>query len=190
MSKIKIQKSSGGLGADVHGVDLSKPLEAHLLSAIKAAWADARARMTDVGRLGDLIDRAATTMLHIDLERVSPLAVPVLILIGREQVAQQAAEDPRKSLLRDLEDAQQLGDRDAGIAADEVDRAVVGAPEAVAGQDRVRLGREVPVRVEQHLHRLTQLIFAQEHGIGAGSKRDHDIAYRCRGIDPVGRGGC
>ena len=60
---------------------------------IKAAWADARARMTDVGRLGDLIDRAATTMLHIDLERVSPLAVPVLILIGREQVAQQAAED-------------------------------------------------------------------------------------------------
>ena len=63
----------------------------HLL--IKAAWADARARMTDVGRLGDLIDRAATTMLHIALDRVSPLAVPVLILIGREQVAQQAAED-------------------------------------------------------------------------------------------------
>ncbi len=63
----------------------------HLL--LKAAWADARARMTDVGRLGDLIDRAASTMLHIALDRVSPLAVPVLILIGREQVAQSAAED-------------------------------------------------------------------------------------------------
>ncbi|MFP5431538.1 MAG: ligase-associated DNA damage response DEXH box helicase, partial [Alphaproteobacteria bacterium] len=63
----------------------------HLL--IKAAWADARARMTDVGRLGDLIDRAATTMLHVTLDRVSPLAVPVLFLIGREQVAQSAAED-------------------------------------------------------------------------------------------------
>jgi ATP-dependent Lhr-like helicase len=63
----------------------------HLL--LKAAWADARARMTDVGRLGDLIDRASETMLHIDLDRVSPLAVPVLILIGREQVAQHAAED-------------------------------------------------------------------------------------------------
>ena len=50
-------------------------------------------RMTDVGRLGDLIDRASATMLHIDLDRVSPLAVPVLILIGREQVAQAAAED-------------------------------------------------------------------------------------------------
>ena len=43
--------------------------------------------------LGDLIDRAATTMLHVSLDRVSPLAVPVLILIGREQVAQSAAED-------------------------------------------------------------------------------------------------
>ena len=63
----------------------------HLL--LKAAWADARARMTDVGRLGDLIDRAATTMLHVTLDRVSPLAVPVLILIGREHVAQSAAED-------------------------------------------------------------------------------------------------
>ena len=63
----------------------------HLL--LKVAWADARARMTDVGRLGDLIDRAATTMLHVTLDRVSPLAVPVLILIGREHVAQSAAED-------------------------------------------------------------------------------------------------
>jgi ATP-dependent Lhr-like helicase len=63
----------------------------HLL--LKAAWADARARMTDVGRLGDLIDRASQTMLHVTLDRVSPLAVPVLILIGREQVAQSAAED-------------------------------------------------------------------------------------------------
>ncbi|MBN8829802.1 MAG: ligase-associated DNA damage response DEXH box helicase [Sphingomonadales bacterium] len=63
----------------------------HLL--LKAAWADARARMTDVGRLGELIDRAAATLLHVQLERVSPLAVPVLIMIGRESVAQRATED-------------------------------------------------------------------------------------------------
>jgi ATP-dependent Lhr-like helicase len=63
----------------------------HLL--MRAAWADARARMTDVGRLGDLIDRAASTMLHVPLERVSPLAVPVLILIGREMVAQHDVDD-------------------------------------------------------------------------------------------------
>ena len=57
----------------------------HLL--LEAAWADARARMTDVGRLAGLLDRAADTMVHVDLPRVTPLAVPVLTLIGRERVA-------------------------------------------------------------------------------------------------------
>ena len=63
----------------------------HLL--LEAAWADARARMTDVGRLAGLLDRAAETMLHIDLPRVTPLAVPVLTLIGREKVATGTADD-------------------------------------------------------------------------------------------------
>ncbi len=63
----------------------------HLL--LQAAWADARARMTDVGRLAGLLDRAADTMIHVDLDRVSPLAVPVLTLIGRENVATGLADD-------------------------------------------------------------------------------------------------
>ncbi|WP_296613992.1 ligase-associated DNA damage response DEXH box helicase [Sphingomonas sp.] len=63
----------------------------HLL--LQAAWADARARMTDVGRLADLLDRAGNTMLHVTLDRVSPLAVPVLTLIGRENVATGLADD-------------------------------------------------------------------------------------------------
>ncbi len=63
----------------------------HLL--LKAAWADARAKMTDVGRLADLLDRAAGTMLHVPLARVSPLAVPVLVMIGRESVPQGLADD-------------------------------------------------------------------------------------------------
>jgi len=63
----------------------------HLL--LQAAWADARARMTDVGRLADLLDRAQDTMLHVPLERISPLAVPVLTLIGREHIAQGLADD-------------------------------------------------------------------------------------------------
>ena len=63
----------------------------HLL--LEAAWADARARMTDVGRLADLLDRAAETMVHVDLPRVTPLAVPVLTLIGRERVATAGADD-------------------------------------------------------------------------------------------------
>ncbi|MGU3315208.1 ligase-associated DNA damage response DEXH box helicase [Sphingomonas sp. M6A6_1c] len=63
----------------------------HLL--LQAAWDDARARMTDVGRLAGLLDRAAETMLHVDLERVTPLAVPVLTLIGREKVSTGSADD-------------------------------------------------------------------------------------------------
>ncbi len=63
----------------------------HLL--LEAAWADARARMTDVGRLGALLDRAGRTMVHKQLDRISPLAVPVLVLIGREHVAGADTDD-------------------------------------------------------------------------------------------------
>ncbi|GEO00237.1 DNA ligase-associated DEXH box helicase [Novosphingobium sediminis] len=63
----------------------------HLL--IQAAWADARARMTDVGRLGALLDRAAAELVHVELERVTPLAVPLMVMIGRESVPAGAADD-------------------------------------------------------------------------------------------------
>lgn len=63
----------------------------HLL--IEAAWADARARMTDVGRLGDVLDTAAQRVVHVRLDRVSPLAVPVLVMIGRESLPQGAVDD-------------------------------------------------------------------------------------------------
>ena len=70
---------------------LRKYEPSHLL--LQAAWDDARARMTDVGRLANLLDRAADTMIHVDLPRVTPLAVPVLTLIGRERVATAHADD-------------------------------------------------------------------------------------------------
>jgi len=70
---------------------LRKYEPSHLL--LQAAWDDAGARMTDVGRLANLLDRAADTMVHIDLPRVSPLAVPVLVLIGREKVSTNAGDD-------------------------------------------------------------------------------------------------
>ncbi|MFM1982275.1 MAG: hypothetical protein RJB22_994 [Pseudomonadota bacterium] len=63
----------------------------HLL--MEAAWADARTRMTDVGRLGALLDRAATTLVHKRLDRITPLAVPVMAIVGRESVAQRDADD-------------------------------------------------------------------------------------------------
>jgi len=63
----------------------------HLL--IEAAWADARSRLTDLGRLADLLDRAADRLVHIELDRVSPLAVPVLVMIGRESLPMGAADE-------------------------------------------------------------------------------------------------
>lgn len=63
----------------------------HLL--IAAAWADARARMTDIDRVADLLDHAARRLRHVRLDRVSPLAVPVLVMIGREAMPQGAADD-------------------------------------------------------------------------------------------------
>ncbi len=58
-----------------------------------AAWADARARMTDIGRLAALLERKDRTIRHVRLDRVSPLAVPVLVMIGRESVPQGAVDD-------------------------------------------------------------------------------------------------
>ncbi|MFL0355336.1 ligase-associated DNA damage response DEXH box helicase [Erythrobacter sp. GH1-10] len=60
---------------------------------LEAAWADARARMTDVGRLADLLERSQHELVHLELERVSPLAVPVMTMIGREAVPQGAVDD-------------------------------------------------------------------------------------------------
>jgi ATP-dependent Lhr-like helicase len=54
----------------------------HLL--MKAAWEDARARMTELGRLARLVERAAAQMVHVDLPRVTPMAVPLMVIIGRE----------------------------------------------------------------------------------------------------------
>jgi len=64
----------------------------HLL--IEAAWADARARMTDVERIAGVLERASSGGVdHMVLDRVSPLAVPVLVMIGRESMPAGAADD-------------------------------------------------------------------------------------------------
>ena len=54
----------------------------HLL--LRAAWDDARARMTELGRLVRLVDRAAATMVHVEAERITPMAVPLMVIVGRE----------------------------------------------------------------------------------------------------------
>ncbi|QIK78912.1 ligase-associated DNA damage response DEXH box helicase [Sphingomonas piscis] len=54
----------------------------HLL--MTAAWDDARARMTELGRLVRLVERAAQQMVHVSAERVTPMAVPLMVIVGRE----------------------------------------------------------------------------------------------------------
>ena len=60
---------------------------------IEAAWQDARTRMTDVGRLANVLERAERETVHVRLDRVSPLAVPVLVTIGRERMPAGSADD-------------------------------------------------------------------------------------------------
>ena len=56
----------------------------HLL--LTAAWTDARSKITDIGRLAALLERSQTHLVHRTLDRVSPLAVPVLLEVGKERV--------------------------------------------------------------------------------------------------------
>jgi ATP-dependent Lhr-like helicase len=56
----------------------------HML--LTAAWRDARGKLTDIDRLASLLEQAHARMVHVVLDRVSPLAVPVLLEVGRESV--------------------------------------------------------------------------------------------------------
>lgn len=75
---------------------------------IEAAWADARVRLTDVARVADVLDRAAREVDHVRLERISPLSVPVLSIIGRESLPSGAADD---ELLQEAESLASLAMR-------------------------------------------------------------------------------
>jgi ATP-dependent helicase Lhr and Lhr-like helicase len=63
----------------------------HLL--LRAAWDDARRRMTELGRLVRLVDRASATMLHVQAERITPMAVPLMVIVGREALPPGAEAD-------------------------------------------------------------------------------------------------
>jgi len=56
----------------------------HLL--LRAAAVDASTGLLDIRRLGQMLSRVKGRIIHKPLERVSPLAVPVLLEIGREPV--------------------------------------------------------------------------------------------------------
>jgi len=56
----------------------------HIL--LKAAFADAASGLIDLGRLGQFLRRIGGRIRHSALSHVSPLAVPVMLEIGRESV--------------------------------------------------------------------------------------------------------
>ncbi len=60
----------------------------HIL--LEAAWDDAADGLIDIHRLGAMLKRVKNQILHQPLERVSPLAIPVLLDIGRESVSGEA----------------------------------------------------------------------------------------------------
>jgi ATP-dependent Lhr-like helicase len=59
---------------------------------LRAARADAAAGLLDLRRLSDMLLRIKGRIIHKELERVSPLAVPVMLEIGRESVYGEASD--------------------------------------------------------------------------------------------------
>jgi len=62
----------------------------HIL--LRAARADAASGLLDIKRLGEMLSRIKGRIVHKALDHVSPLAVPVMLEIGRETVYGEAAD--------------------------------------------------------------------------------------------------
>jgi ATP-dependent Lhr-like helicase len=71
---------------------------------LKAAFADAATGLIDVFRLGDFLRRIKGRIRHIGLPHVSPLAVPVMLEIGRESIPGEASEVLLRETVEELVD--------------------------------------------------------------------------------------
>lgn len=77
----------------------------HIL--LRAAWADAGEGLLDIHRLGDLLTRVKGHIRHIDLERISPFAVPLMLEIGKVPIRTEAGVE---SILEEAEAASMIGE--------------------------------------------------------------------------------
>jgi ATP-dependent Lhr-like helicase len=68
---------------------------------LRAARADAATGLLDIRRLGEMLSRIKGRIVHKALDHVSPLAVPVMLEIGRETVYGEASDE----VLREAEAA-------------------------------------------------------------------------------------
>jgi ATP-dependent Lhr-like helicase len=86
----------------------------HIL--LRATRADAAGGLTDLSRIAGMLARVKGRVVHMVLSRVSPLAVPVLLEIGRESVR---TRDDEEKLLAEAEAiiAEATGDREPPVKA-------------------------------------------------------------------------
>ncbi len=69
---------------------------------LRAARADAATGLLDLRRLSDMLTRIAGRITHKELDRISPLAVPVMLEIGRESVYGEASDELLAEAAEDL----------------------------------------------------------------------------------------
>jgi ATP-dependent Lhr-like helicase len=70
----------------------------HIL--LQATWQDAATGLLDIARLGEMLSRIRGRIIHKRLDRISPLAIPVMLEIGREAVS----GDAQEAILREAAD--------------------------------------------------------------------------------------
>jgi ATP-dependent Lhr-like helicase len=100
------------IGSDLIYDVLRRHQPDHIL--LRATRADAAGGLTDIARVGAMLARIRGNIVHVALDRVSPLAVPILLEIGRESVRSAASEDALLAEAQALV-AEAIGD--GGLAA-------------------------------------------------------------------------
>ena len=74
---------------------------------MQATRTDAASGLLDIHRLGDMLARIKNRIVHRDLDEISPLAVPVMLEIGKESVAGDAGdvllEEAADELMRSMD---------------------------------------------------------------------------------------
>ncbi|MEM7692990.1 MAG: ligase-associated DNA damage response DEXH box helicase [Pseudomonadota bacterium] len=63
----------------------------HIL--LRATWSDAATGLLDIRRLSDMLARVRTSIIHQRLSKISPLAVPIMLEIGKEIVIGEASDE-------------------------------------------------------------------------------------------------
>ncbi len=74
----------------------------HIL--LQATRTDAAAGLLDIRRLADMLSRIPDRIVHKDLDEISPLAVPVMLEIGKEAVAGSANDALLEELVLELDE--------------------------------------------------------------------------------------